>query len=501
VVDTAKRFLVSLALALVPLGATGCALFSQDTPAAKVKPQVLAAPEEVEEAEDSTSAGLAPVKPFGDSDSPSAQTFFEKPRQTHVLDPSAGVPADIERLLPRDVSAQVEDYLHYFTGPARDHFATWLSRSTRYVPLMRRIFRENNVPPDLVYLAMVESGFSPRAYSPARAAGQWQFIASTGRRYNLRISSYVDERRDPEKSTRAAARYLRDLYEMFNSWDLALASYNAGEAKIDRGVRRYATENFWEISKTSFLAKETREYVPQYLAALMIARNPAKYGFADVVYQEPLRYETVSVGALVSLRSIARVCGTTSEALKALNPALTRGVTPPGGTYEVRVPVGSARLVEANLTRLASVGAPNHRTRYRVHRVRRGQTLASVARRYGVTPTVLARANGMSTKAPLRAGVRLRIPTTDGIERVSDAPGAARPHGKARGAGSVGRGASVVYVVKQGDTLQAISAKFHTTVKDLMRHNKLRRSRIKVGRRLVIPTRSTGPVATSGGEA
>ena len=501
-VKTSRKFLVALALACTGLGASGCAMFSQDPSASKVTPQVLAAPDNSEEAAISSPNALAPVKPFGDSDDSSARAFLQKDRRVHVLDPSDRMPADIERLLPREVSAQVEGYLRFFTGPGHDHFTTWLARSTRYLPLMRRILRENEVPPDLVYLAMVESGFNTSARSPAHAVGPWQFIAGTGRRYDLKISSYVDERRDPEKATQAAARYLKDLHEMFNSWDLALASYNAGEGKIDRGVRRFATANFWEIRKTQFLAKETRNYVPQYLAALMIARNPSKYGFDDVAYQAPLQYETVSVGGLVPLRSIAGLCGSTSEELKLLNPALTRGVTPPGDSYEVRVPIGTAQRVQANRTQLASMRAEDTQTRYRVHRVRRGQTLSSVARRYGVAPTVLARANGMRTTAPLRAGVRLRIPRAGGIETVAQTPGATRPRGKARGAGSVGRGARVVYVVKRGDTLHAISAKFHTTVEDLMRNNNLRHSRIEAGRRLIIPARHTAPaVGRSGGEA
>jgi membrane-bound lytic murein transglycosylase D len=493
--------LAALLLALLASANAGCALFSDKTPS--VTPQVLAAPEDAQlEAQIDAEANLPPVKPFGDSESPSAQSQLRK-RHHLLLDPTEAMPPDLEAALPGDVSDQVRYYLDYFSGRGRDHFSVWLSRSTRYLPMMRRIFHENSLPPDLVYLAMIESGFSTSARSHANAVGPWQFIAGTGRRYDLRISRYVDERRDPEKATRAAARYLKDLYGMFNSWDLALASYNAGENKIDRGVRRFSTANFWHIRKTGYLARETSNYVPQYLAALMIARNPQRYGFQGIPYQEPLRYETVPVRGGYSLRSIARLCGTTHQELRELNPALLRSTTPPGVHYDLRVPVGTALKVQSGLTRVASSdpdGSP--RGRSRVHRVRSGQTLSSVARRYGVTTTALARANGLRSSSRLRAGARLRVPGARGVSVAQAMPAdVPSPAATARGAGSVGRGATGVYVVQRGDTLQRISVKFNTTVRDLMRRNNLSRSEIKAGKRLIVPASTVGPLASRGDEA
>lgn len=482
-------YLAALILVLVSLGTGGCALF-HDSPSAGIAPQVLAAPEDVEQQIDAE-ANLPPVKPFGDSESPSGRT-----RRQCLLDPDGGMPEDLKGVLPGDVTEQVGNYVNYFTGPGRDHFGLWLSRSTRYLPMMRRVFAEYNLPPDLVYLAMIESGFSTKAVSCASAVGPWQFIAGTGRRYDLTISRYVDERRDPEESTRAAAHYLRDLYGMFRSWDLALASYNAGEGKIGRGVRRISP-NFWHMRKTGFLAKETSNYVPQYLAALMIARNPSGYGFVGIPYQEPLRYETLQVNGSYSLRSIADLAGTTPEELKDLNPALLRSVTPPGSAYKLRVPQGTAHRVAQGLTRVASVSPEKtRRASVRVHLVRRGQTIRTVATRYGVSPVMLARVNDLRTTSRLRTGARLRVPVGGKPDVAQGMPEEVSvPSATARGAAAVGRGATAVYVVKQGDTLHRISMKFNTTVQDLMRRNGLRRARVEAGRRLIVPasTRSSRP--------
>ena len=490
-------FRAVLFFALASLGTAGCAVF-HNGPSASVAPQVLAAPEDIDQEIDAE-ANLPPVKPFGDSESPSGRA-----RSQYLLDADGGMPTDLKSVLPGDVTRQVGTYLDYFTGPGRDRFALWLSRSTRYAPMMRRIFAESQLPPDLIYLAMIESGFSTKAVSHASAVGPWQFIAGTGRRYDLTISRYVDERRDPEEATRAAARYLRDLYGMFRSWDLALASYNAGEGKIDRGVRRISP-NFWHMRKTGYLARETSNYVPQYLAALMIARNPSRYGFSGIPYQEPLRYETLLVRGSYSLASLAELAGAGSDELRELNPALIRSVTPPGDSYALRVPPGSAQRVAQGLTHLAAARPAEMRhASVKVHLVRRGQTIRTVAARYGISPVRLARANGLRTTSRLRTGARLRVPVSGGAETTKVAQAMPEevpvPAATARGAASVGRGATAVYVVRRGDTLHRISMKFNTTVQDLMRRNGLHRPHIEPGNRLLVPTaaRSTTPAQRDG---
>jgi membrane-bound lytic murein transglycosylase D len=487
-------FRAALFLVLVSLGTAGCAVF-HNGPSASVAPQVLAAPEDVEQEIDAE-VNLPPVKPFGDSESPSGRV-----RRKSLLDPDGAVPSDLKSVLPGDVTQQVSYYVDYFTGAGRDRFALWLSRSTRYAPMMRRIFAENQLPPDLIYLAMIESGFSTKAVSRASAVGPWQFIAGTGRRYDLKISRYVDERRDPEEATRAAIP--PGSLRMFRSWDLALASYNAGEGKIDKGVRRISS-NFWHMRKTGYLAQETSNYVPQYLAALMIARNPSRYGFQGISYQEPLRYETLLVRGSYSLASLAELAGTHPQELRDLNPALIRSVTPPSDSYALRVPPGSAQRVAQGMTRLASSRPADLRhASAKVHLVRRGQTIRTVAARYAIRPRRWP-ANGLRTTSRLRAGAKLRVPESSGAgaSRVAQAMPEELPvpEATARGAASVGRGATAVYVVRRGDTLHRISLQFNTTVRDLMRRNGLDRTHIEPGRRLIVPAsaRSTQPARRDG---
>ncbi|MFQ5458265.1 MAG: LysM peptidoglycan-binding domain-containing protein, partial [Myxococcota bacterium] len=434
------------ALALPGLLATGCAAFSGQEAAPY-------APRQVAETEGGDSwvalDGGPDVKPFGDSQGKKARLYFRKrggrtralPRET-FRDPA--------KILPAEVKGQVQEYVDYFTGRGRKHVQRWLNRSNRYMPMMKRTFAEHGLPPDLVYVSMIESGFNPFAVSRARAVGMWQFISSTGRRYDLKINRYVDERRDPVKATRAAAQYLRDLYEMFDSWDLALASYNAGEGKIGKGVRRYSTDNFWEIRKTRYLRTETKDYVPKYLAALMIAKNPRKYGFSLADYEGPVRYQLAQVKGGVSLKSAARACGISTKALRNLNPELRRSVTPPGKAYTLKVPTGLKKEVHTQLAALKAdrrAVASSGR-----HRVRRGETLSTIARRYGVSTRSLARANHMSTRDVLRAGKRLRIP----------------------GKGGVALAKAAVHVVKRGDTLGKIARRYGVSLRALARANNMR---------------------------
>ncbi len=513
----------ALAFLLIGLLASGCASFSGKGPKKIEQPSAAATPEEGAGWASRFSAG--DVKPFGDSDGKRARLYFEE-RGEGRPKAAKGQLRDPEKVLPAEVKAQVQQYVDYFTNRGRKHVRRWLNRSSRYVPMMKRIFLEHGLPPDLVYVSMIESGFNPFAVSRARAVGMWQFISPTGRRYDLKITRYVDERRDPEKATRAAARYLGDLYEIFESWDLALAGYNAGEGKIGRGVRRHSTDNFWEIRKTRFLRRETKDYVPKYLAALMIAKNPAKYGFTHLSYEQPARYEVVDVGGGVSLRAAARACGVTQEDLRQLNPELRRSVTPPGSSYALRIPASSGR--EAH-TRLAALKAESRKVAsIGRHRVRRGETLSTIARRYGVSTRALARANNMGLRDTLRAGRKIRIPGL-GRKSAKVAVGKAGVHVVKRGdtlgmiarrygvsakalarannmrttgilrtgislqipgpsrQASKGKKERTVYVVKRGDTLAGISARFDTTVSDLMQHNGLRSSRIGIGKRLVIP--------------
>lgn len=252
--------------------------------------------------------------------------------------------------VPIHINRQVKAYLVYFSTERKNIIRKYLARSTRYLPMIREIFQEHGLPEDLAYLAMIESGFNPHAYSHAAACGMWQFIRGTGLRYGLDIDNYVDERRDPEKSTHAAAKYLLDLYKQFGSWYLAAASYNCGEGRVQRELDNSNHKNFWELAGNQCLPNETQNYVPQMIAATLIAKNPEKFGFKGVPYLPPLQYDKVRVDETTSLVAAAVACKVSLEDIEILNPELRRGITPPGlGFYTLKVPKGTADAFARNI--------------------------------------------------------------------------------------------------------------------------------------------------------
>lgn len=252
--------------------------------------------------------------------------------------------------VPIHVNRQVKAYLVYFSTERKNIIRKYLARSTRYLPMIREIFQEHGLPEDLAYLAMIESGFNPHAYSPAHACGMWQFIKSTGSRYGLSINDYVDERRDPEKSTHAAAKYLSDLYKQFGSWYLAAASYNCGEGRVQRELDNSTHKSFWDLAGNQCLPDETKNYVPQMIAATLIAKTPEKFGFQGVPYLPPLQYDTVKIDETTSLTAAAAACNVSPEEIQILNPELRRNITPPGvGSYTLKLPKGKADAFARNI--------------------------------------------------------------------------------------------------------------------------------------------------------
>ncbi len=260
--------------------------------------------------------------------------------------------------VPIQMNKQVRAYLVYFSTERKETIRRYLARSTRYLPMIKEVFQEAGLPEDLAYLAMIESGFSNRATSPAHACGMWQFIKGTGLRYGLTINSYVDERRDPEKATRAAAKYLLDLYKQFGSWYLAAASYNCGEGRVQRELNQSNHKNFWELSANKCLPTETKNYVPQMIAATIIAKNPKKFGFKNVPYLPAVKYDKVRVNEATSLTAAAMAVNVPVEELQALNPELLRGVTPPDDpAFTLYLPPNSQDLYTKNIT-LARIEHP-----------------------------------------------------------------------------------------------------------------------------------------------
>lgn len=241
---------------------------------------------------------------------------------------------------------KVDYFLNYFKTKLNTSFKTMLARSGQYLPVINKIFEENGLAEELVFLPLIESGFSPYATSRAQAVGIWQFVKGTAKRYGLRVDNFVDERKDPIKSTEAAAKYLKYLYNMFGSWDLALAAYNAGEGKISRVMRSSRSDNFWDVIANRKVKRETKEYVPRFVAAAVLAADPQKYGISDVTYEQPLDFVEIMLPGRTTLKSVSKVAGVEESMIERLNPAIKHGVLPPDGEYPVRVPATSRERIE-----------------------------------------------------------------------------------------------------------------------------------------------------------
>ncbi len=319
---------------------------------------------------------------------------------------------------PLKMNDQVEYYLDFFQNRHHKTFARWLARSSRYLPMIKEEFAKAGLPQDLAYLPMIESGFNTTVSSRASAVGTWQFMRATGQNYGLTVNNYVDDRRDPVKSTKAAAAYLSKLYKQFDSWHLAVAAYNAGEGKITRAMKQSDTDDFWEIAQSQYIHSETKLYVPQLIAAIMIAKDPKKYGFDDIDYDEPLDYETVRVPCGTSLKAVALACSLPDEEILALNRQLSKAITPPSeGDYPLRVPPGKKDLVVKNLPKVRTIAV----TEFNTHEVKRGETLTTISRKYKLSKTTLLKANNLEQER-LSLGQHLRIPYQTTAYRLSDEP-------------------------------------------------------------------------------
>jgi membrane-bound lytic murein transglycosylase D len=383
-------------------------------------------------------------------------------------------------------NARVQKWIDYYTGRGRGVFEMWLTRSGLYMEWMKTILRGEGLPTDLVHLVFVESGFNPQALSHSHAVGPWQFIRGTAKIFGLQVNSWIDERRDPERATQAAAHYLKHLYSVFDSWPLALASYNAGEGTIVRAIARQGTNDFWRLS----LRRETRDYVPKFLACLSIARNPEKYGFDDVPREEPLAFETVRIPGPVDLNAVALACNASQDDLRKLNPAFLRYAAPsdPSGMVTIRVPQGTAdslvtKLGDGTVT-LPTVSTPADPAYVR-HKVRSGETMARIAKHYGISATELAQANGLHARSRLHKGQLLRVPAD--MASVPTHISSSTRHVSAVSEGEVYSGTRTVKI-RRGDTLQTIADRHNTDVRTLRALNNLRpHEQIRAGGTLKVP--------------
>ena len=312
----------------------------------------------------------------------------------------------------------VDSYIDYFTGRGRWFFERWLARADRYIPMMQPILAKHGLPKDLVYVAMIESGFSPDAVSTARACGFWQFIVSTGRLYHLRTDVWVDERRDFVRATEAAADYLGNLYQEFGDWHLAWAGYNAGEGKVRRTMAKFGAHDFWTLAaQRGAFAKETQHYVPKIIAAAIVAKDRVKYGFPSAASQQPLTYDEIDVEDTTELGAVARKFGFGIDELRELNPALVYGVTPPGHKARLRVPAGRGAEVQAWLADLPQ----GERLSYAHHVVTAGDSVGRMARDYNTNMDVIRDFNHINNAKRLHVGQVLIIPVPPGRRVHADA--------------------------------------------------------------------------------
>jgi membrane-bound lytic murein transglycosylase D len=436
--------------------------------------------------------------------------------------------------VPMELNREVLLNINYFLNNARGFMTRSLNRGSKYIPMMKAIFRQKGLPEDLVYLALIESGFQTAAVSRAAAVGPWQFIASTGRRYGLTIDDYVDERMDPVKSTYAAADYLTALHDMFSSWPLAIAAYNSGEGKILRGMKNYGVSNFWDMSDVNgHLAAETRLYVPSFLAATFIAKDPGAYGL-EIEAQPPDQWDEAVVPEPIRFDEAARMAGTTTERLEELNPHLKKKATPPDeADFVLRIPMGTLNNFAAayeksgreTIASRAAVSAGDSDTRVALaerkraaalaaaaipdtfpgaararqssaargraaaphlftitHKVQPGDTLAKIASLYGVSVNSIRNANLMNSSAVYRGQI-LRIQSDLPLTAASPAKGRSRVLVVKSKTPAAATGS---YIVRKGDTLMGIAGKSGMSARELADLNNIRGVTIRAGQKLAV---------------
>jgi membrane-bound lytic murein transglycosylase D len=469
----------TLADALLPMAMTPTTIGSDETIAGD--PDLTDDEDRVEYASDHLPAlaGAAFPLPSRAEDAPDwTEPQMAAPEETEAPGPNSD-PASI-RLRQ---NARVDKWIQYYTGHGRRHYERYLARSGRYDEWMRSILRDEGLPEEIVNLVFVESGFNTEAVSRSYAVGQWQFIRGTARLFDLRMNTYVDDRKDPELATRAAARYLKHLYALFHDWDLALASYNCGEGRTIRTIAKTGKWDYWALR----LPREAMHYVPKYMACLALARDPARYGMDKVEKETPMAFDTIQMPGAFDAKALATACGITFDSLRTYNPSYRKTVTiPRNGVSTVRVPKGHGETLLASIQggelELPQV-AVSPQSELMRHRVRRGETLGGISRRYRVPMREIASLNHIRVNSTLQIGQRLLIP-----ERGVTVASSRR---SSSGGTSSATYSSVKSIrIQKGDTLSALAERYQTDVRTLRALNGLRaRQHIKAGGVLKVPVR------------
>ncbi|MCI5195903.1 MAG: LysM peptidoglycan-binding domain-containing protein [Candidatus Electrothrix sp. AW5] len=410
---------------------------------------------------------LAPVQLNGAIDFISL--LAKNPRKEQTQDISLGTKTLISDF-PIIVNKQVAFYLDKFQHEQREIFEAWLERSALYVPLIEQELNKAALPKALIRLAMIESGFNPSAYSPAGATGLWQFMPTTAKSYGLRIDSWIDERRNPEKATKAAISYLSALYKQFGDWQLAVAAYNAGEGKISRGLEKYKVKNFWELAEKNYLPLETKRYVPKLIAAIIIAHEPKRYGFQPVA-EKKMEYDIVDVPSRTPLAKVAKAGGYSVKEIRQLNNELLKNQIPPvQNMYSLRVPAGSSTRIAANIAENLQETRSDKKKKV-IHRLQRGETLSGVSKRYNVPVNMIMQWNDIDDVRRLQTGRKLAL----------------YPHRKFHaGKDQVVKMDISYYKVRHGDSLWSIAQKHQVSTREIKQWNQLNNNLLHPGKKLVI---------------
>lgn len=390
---------------------------------------------------------------------------------TYPVDPNVKAKAEAEVKathsdLPLMMTDPVAGYINYFSTRGRGTLERALARSGRYQAMIQRVLKEEGVPQDLIYLAQAESGFHPLALSHAGARGMWQFMASRAKGYGLERDWWMDERQDPEKSTRAAAQHLKDLYNEFGDWYLAMAAYNSGPGTVQNAVKRTGYADYWQLYKRNVLPKETRNYVPIILAVTIMAKNPEQYGLDKVVTDKPVPYDSVKIDYPVDLRLVAECVDASESTLQDLNPSLLRLTTPKDREFELHLPAGTK---DRYLSAIAAI-PPDMRVWWRYHKVAPGDTLASVARAFHTSPRAIVQANNLDGDENLRAESELIIPVAPGKHPADEIASYSRR--------------ATTYKVRKGDTVETVADNFGVPPSMVRRWNHLKGDSVR-GRRVL----------------